>query len=41
MINNRSLTNKHKKNKEEKKQTREKIKDKLVKKEGMKYGKNN
>ena len=41
MINNRSLTNKHKKNKVEKKQRREKIKDKLVKKEGMKYGKDN
>lgn len=35
MVNNRSLTNKHKKDKSEK------IKDKLVKKEGMKYGKDN
>lgn len=35
MINNKSVTNKPKKSKEEK------IKDKLVRKEGMKYGKNN
>ncbi len=39
MVNNRSLTNKPRKKKEEKKGG--KIKDKLVKKEGMKYGKNN
>lgn len=38
MVNNRSLTNKHKKEKGAKQ--KQKIKDKLVKKEGMKYGKN-
>ena len=41
MINNRSLTNRPRKTKEEKKKNREKIKDKLAKKEGMKYGKDN
>ena len=41
MINNRSLTNKPRKTKAEKEKKREKIKDKLAKKEGMKYGKNN
>lgn len=39
IVNNRSLTNKPKKDSNKKKQ--EKIKEKLVKKEGMKYGKNN
>ena len=38
MVNNKSVTNKHKKNN---KQQKEKIKEKLVKKEGMKYGKDN
>lgn len=41
MINNRSLTNRPRKTKEEKKKDRENIKDKLAKKEGMKYGKDN
>ena len=41
MINNKSLTNKPKKTKEEKEQHKNRIKEKLVKKEGMKYGKDN
>jgi len=41
MINNKSLTNKPKRTKQEKEQKKDRIKDKLVKKEGMKYGKNN